>query len=437
MLTESLLTQRSDRANLRSILSNGCRLAGINWIETALSVVYFAVMARFLGPTLYGYWAYGIAAYALTAGLAGLGFDILVILRLGHDKRGGGEFLGLILSLRFAILCLGSVGFAGYALMAETDPLSRLVLLLLVPALLGRGVSLAVRMCFVAYERMADYARFVAWFRAAEATCGIIYLSAGGGLIGLVVLHALVWIGEASFGLCRMRSRLARYSLPLPLEWGPAATLLRQAAVLGLSTAANAWLSSGPIMMLRYSPVGMASLGQLAMVLSFAMILVGSAYAFFTAALPVLSRSARQANTEMRYGRVTALAILAAATVGAWIAGQVGPPLVRSVLGVDYATAGDLLAPSMLICGVILVPTAYCQTLLLVGHRWLVALADLAGGLCLALAFYPAVGRWGLDGAVSAIACSWLLRAALLIGMGEKFGSRSFRVPVALAPPVE
>jgi O-antigen/teichoic acid export membrane protein len=435
MLTDGLLPERSHRTNLRSILSNGCRLAGINWFETALSIVYFAVMARFLGPTLYGYWAYGIAAYALTVGLAGLGFDTLVILRLGHDKRGGGEFLGLILSLRFAILCLGSGGFAGYALMAETDPLSRLVLLLLVPALLGRGVSLAVRMCFVAYERMADYARFVAWFRAAEAICGIIYLSAGGGLIGLVVLHALAWIGEASFGLCRIHSRLTRYSLPL--EWGPAATLLRQAAVLGLSTAANAWLSSGPIMMLRYSPVGMASVGRLAMVLSFAMILVGSAYAFFTAALPVLSRSARQANIEMCYGRVTALAILAAAAAGAWIAGQVGPPLVRSALGVDYAAAGDLLAPFMLICGVILVPTAYCQTLLLAGHRWLVVLADLAGGLCLALAFFPAVGRWGLAGAVSAIACSWLVRAALLIGMGEKFGSRGFGMPVVLARPVE
>ena len=46
------------------------------------------------------------------------------------------------------------------------------------------GVALAARICFVAYERIADYAKFIALFRGAEAGCGIAYLVAGGGLIG-------------------------------------------------------------------------------------------------------------------------------------------------------------------------------------------------------------------------------------------------------------
>jgi O-antigen/teichoic acid export membrane protein len=421
------------RTNLWSILGNGARLMGINWIEAALGAAYFAVMARFLGPALYGHWAYGIAAYALVVGLAGLGFDAITILRIGQNKRDGGEFLGLILALRLVILLLGAAGFAAYALFGEPDPLSRLVLLLLIPALIGRGVALAARTCFVAYERMADYAKFVALFRSAEAACGIACLAAGGGLIGVVVLHALLWVAEASFGLWCVRSRLARYSLRL--AWRPATRLLAEAAILGLSTAATAWLATGPIMMLRHSAIGMALLGQFAIMLSLTMILAGSAFAFFNAALPVLSRSTRRAGVEMAYGRITALVIAVAAMAAACIAWRVGTPVVQEVLGTRYAVAGSLLAPFMLICGAILVPTAYSQALLLADRRWPLALANLTGGVCLALAFGPAVARWGLDGAVLATGCGWVVRAALLIGIGEHRAWQSLHVRLVGGAP--
>ena len=285
-----------------------------------------------------------------------------------------------------------------------------------------------LRICFIAYERMADYAKFIALFRGAEAGCGIAYLAAGGGLIGVVVLHALFWVAEAGFGLWRVRSRLTRYSLRF--EWRPATELLTQGAILGLSTAGYTWLATGPIMLLRHSMIDMAQLGQFAIVSSLIMILVGSAYAFFTAALPVLSRSARHANLGMAYGRITVLAIVAAAAAAACIGWLLAPRLVEWALGPAYALAGGLLAPFVLICGVILAPAAYAQMLLLSGERWSLALADLAAGICLAGALPPAVADWGLDGAVLATAGAWLVRAALLIGAAEMHAFRTRRVPL-------
>jgi O-antigen/teichoic acid export membrane protein len=413
------------RAARRSIFGNGARVMGVNWIETALGAIYFAVMARCLGPILYGYWAYGIATYTLLVGLAGFGLDILILLHLGRDKEGAADFVGVTLTLRLGLLGFAAIGLAAYALVAEAEPATRLVLLLLVPALAGRGVALWARTCFLAYERMADYARFAALFRIAEAGCGISYLAAGGGLLGVVVLHSLFWFGEGSFGLWRIRSRLTGFALHL--DWRFATDLLAQGAILGLATAAYAWLTTGPIMLLRYGGIAMAQVGQFAIVMSLTMILVGSAEAFCSAALPVLSRSARLAAIGMAYGRLTALAIAAATLGAAALAWAIGPSVAAWALGARYAVAGGLLGPFLLIGGLILLPIGYFQLLLVSGRRWPEAVANLAGAFWLAISLVPAATAWDLYGAIIATASAWLVRGVILITWGELHGARERR----------
>jgi O-antigen/teichoic acid export membrane protein len=417
----------------RSIVGNGVRLMGVNWVETVLGAVYFAVMARFLGPTLYGSWAYGIAAYTLIAGLAGLGFDTLILLRLGRAKQDSGDFLGLILTLRIGLLVIGAAALAAYALVAELDPTTRLVLLLFIPAVLGRGMAVAARNCFTAYERMAGYAKFIALFRVAELACGSAYLAAGGGLVGVVVLHAAVWLGEAGFGLSRVYSRLTRCRLHL--RWREAATMLAQAAVVGVSTVGFTWLVSAPIVLLGHAGVTLATLGQFAVASSLTMILVGSGHAFFVAVLPVLSRFASEPGAVLAYGRTAALGIGAAGAAVAGIAVLLGPPIVELVLGAGYTVAGAMLASFLLVGAVILAPTGYEQTLLVAGRRWPLALSYVAGGTCLAAGFFPAVAAWGLDGALAATAAGWLVRGAALIGMGEFDACRLRRHRLAAAAP--
>jgi O-antigen/teichoic acid export membrane protein len=409
---------------IRSVLGNGVSLMGVNWIENALGVAYFAVMARCLGPTLYGRWAYGMAAYALVLGLTGFGFDTLMVLRLGRDKHDAANFVGLMLTLRLAFLGLGVAGLAGYALAAEPDPANAIVLLLLIPALVGRGVALWARVCFLGYERMGDYLRVVTWLRSAEVGCGMVYLVSGGGLLGVVILHSLSWVGEAGFGLWRVRSRLTPFTLRL--DWRPAAEFLAQGAVLGTAAAAYIWLIAGPIVLLRHTGIGLAQLGQFAIVSSLTMILVGSAQAFFAAALPVLSRLARQGHSGMAsYGRLTALVIAGATAAAVGLGWLLGPPVAEWALGERYAVAGSLLAPFLLVGGAILAPTGYDQMLVLAGRRWPSAVANLGAGLCLTAVLAPAVAAWNLQGAVLATAGAWLVRAAILVGWGEMHGART------------
>lgn len=421
------VTAGATGAAARSIIGNGGRLMGVQWIETTLNAAYFAIVARCLGPALYGRWAYGIAAYALVIGLLGFGIDQLTMLRVGRDRDGAAGFVGLMLALRLTLLGLGAAALTAYALIAEPDPLSRLVLLLLVPAVFGRGVALTTRVCFLAYERMANYATYAALFRGAEAACGIAYLLTGGGLIGIVVLHGACWIGEAVFGLLLIRSRLAHYALHL--SWHRTRAVLGDGAILGLGTAATTWLSAGPILLLRHTSIGIAQLGQFAVMFSLTMILTGSAQAFFTAALPVLSRAVLPADAGLAYGRLAALVSTGAAIIAAAGAWALGAPVVALVLGARYATAGGLLAPFALIGGAILAPTAYAQILLVSGRRWPVALADLAAALCLAATLASTVNAGGLHGAVLATGTAWVLRAGVLIGWAEAQSACAMRRP--------
>ncbi|HEV8678226.1 MAG TPA: hypothetical protein VGQ90_02535, partial [Stellaceae bacterium] len=91
--------------------------------------------------------------------------------------------------------------------------------------------------------------------------------------------------------------------------------------------------------------------------------------------------------------------------------------------------------PFLLIGGAILAPTGYAQTFLLSGRRWPIALANLGAGLCLAAALAPAVAAWNIPGAVLATAVAWLIRALMLIGLGEIHGARTPSGCAAVAGP--
>ena len=263
----------------------------------------------------------------------------------------------------------------------------------LVPALLGRGIAIWARLCFLGYERIADYAPIVLLMRGAEVAGGTAYLAFGGGLPGVIVIHSVSWAAEAVFSLWLIRSRLSGFAFWF--SWRPAIELLKQGAVLGLGAAGYTWLVSGPIMMLRHTGIAMSEFGQFAIVSSITVILVGSVQAFASAALPALSRSAHIARPTLAYGRLTVLAAAGATILAAGTGWLLGRPVADLVLGPEYGMVGALLAPFMLIGGAILAPTGYAQTLLVSGRRWPPAMASIPACILLAVMLVPAAESLG------------------------------------------
>lgn len=398
---------------ISSIIRNGAFLMGSNWVETALRAVYLVAITRYLGAELYGVWAYAAAAYGFLLGLTGFGLEVLLPVRLGSDKRDAAGFVELTLSLRLGLLGLAALGLAAYALWAEPPGTTRLAVLLMIPALCGRGVALWVRTVFLGFERVGSYVKVAVAMRLAEVACGVAVLVSGGGLLAIVVLHSLAWVAEAAVGLSMVRRRLTPRRPRL--HTGRAAELLRQGAVLGLAASLTGWLVSGPLLLLRHVGGDLATLGQFSLAMQIAMILVASAQPFLATALPVLSRSdARDDPRVESYGRMTALAAILLSAAAAVLGFAFGPSLMHFVFGSNFALAGELLGLCLLIGGLVLAPTGYMQVLVVRGWRWPGVLASGMGGLLLVLTLPPAVAEWGAHGAAFATAAAWLMRAAVL-----------------------
>jgi O-antigen/teichoic acid export membrane protein len=401
---------------LRSILRNGSFQMGITLTESLLRAVYLVAIAHFISAADYGLWAYGGASYGLLMGLVILGFDFLIPSRIGADKSGAASFIGMTLALRLALLALAAGALATYAFTLEPPGPARIILLALIPALMGRGMALWARICFLAYERLGFYLPVTVILRSLEVGLGVLWLVNGGGLMNIVVLLSVVGVIEGLAGVVMVRWLLTEYRFGFSL--GEARAFLRKGAVLGLGGALGIWLIMGPLVLLRHATADLALIGQVGLALNVMMILVASAQSFMGAALPVLSRSLVRGDPRLAsYGRLTALASLGAAIPAGIIGIVLGPPAAVFAFGPDFATAGALLGPCLLVGGIIVAPTGYAQILAAKGRRWPGVWASGIGSVILVLAMAPLVQAWGGYGAVAAIALAWTMRAVIVSGV--------------------
>ena len=402
---------------LRSILRNGSFLMGVTLGESVLRAVYVVALAHFISAAEYGLWAYGGASYGLMMGLVIFGFDFLIASRIGADRSGDASFIGMTLALRLTLLALAAGGLAVYAFAVEPPGPARTILLALIPALLGRGMAVWARICFLAYERLGSYLLVSITLRALEVGIGVFWLLNGGGLMNVVYLHSFMGVVEGLAGIAMARWLLTEFGFAFSL--GAARAFLRKGAVLALGGALAIWLTMGPLVLLRHASADLALIGQVGLALNVMVILVASAQGFMGAAVPVLSRSLVRGDPRLAYyGRLTVLVSLGAAALAGAIGMVLGPPAAIFAFGPDFATAGALLGPCLFVGGIILAPTGYAQMLVAKERRWPMVWASGIGSVVLVLAIAPLVQAWGGHGAVTAIALAWATRAAVVIGAG-------------------
>ncbi|MHC4431271.1 MAG: lipopolysaccharide biosynthesis protein [Planctomycetota bacterium] len=403
---------------VRSILRNGGFMMGANLTESALRAVYLLALVRFITPVEYGLWTYGGATYGLAIGLVIFGFNFLIANRIGADRAEAESFIAMTLVLRIGLLVMAAAGMVVYAITVEPPGLGRTILLIFIPAILGRGLGIWARICFLAYESQGAYLLVSVTLRFIEVGLGLVWLANGGSLLNVVFLHSSIWVIEGLAGIVMTRWLLTKYVFDF--RTGEIILFLKKGTVLGLGGALGVWLIAGPLVLLRHVSADLVLVGQVGLALNVTMILVASVQGFMGSAVPVLSRSfAREDPRLNSYGRLTAFAALGGAVAAGAIGFAVGPPAATLALGPDFAIAGALLGPCLFIGGLILAPNGYAQILVIKGRRWPNVCANGVAGLVLLLLMAPAVGAWGGLGATAAIAMTWITRAVILVGVAQ------------------
>lgn len=402
-----------------SVLRNGGNLLGSHWAEAALRLAYAAAITRVLGAEQFGVWSYSLALYTLLIGIVGLGFEIQLPLRLGMSRDSLRTIGRTGLVLRLGLLAAASLALVAIALATEAPGDTRTAILLAVPAVFGRGLSIFARWVFVGLERTRVVVRVGVAMRFLEVLVGLAFLLSGAGILTLIVVHALAWIADGLVSSAILHRSTGAFGGRFDRQL--ARELLTRGLPLGSAAGLTQWLTAGPILLIKNLFNDLALAGQFALAQQITVLAVTSVQPFFIAALPVLGRvTARGDPSAARFGPVAGALSLLVFVAAALIAHLLGPTVAVWVFGPEFALTGQLIAPLLLVGGLMLAPAGYMQMLATRSIHWPDVVAGCLGALVLLVAL-PWLGTlWGIWGAVAATACAWLARAIVAVSLARR-----------------
>lgn len=335
-------------AGISSIAKNTLYLLGGRWLTTAIQGAYAIVLARMLGPELYGLYNYGLSWYMAFILFATLGLAAVLSREVGRDFEGRSKVVDRTMLIRlftsiFVAAASGSIGF-----FTESDPRVKNLLLLFSVALVGRSLALWTKEVFNAYESNAYYLFQQALFRPLEVIAGIAVLIAGGNITAVATVHALSWWLQAIGGFLFIAKRITPIKIRWP--WRSQRNIFSQGIIICLIQFMIFWPPFGVVILYRFLGGADFDLGQLALILGMFWIAFRIPESSGVAALPILSRAAARGDDRDRLFAETMLRINMIFGAAAGLLGMgLGLRLVTVVFGSNYELAGRLMGYAFLL----------------------------------------------------------------------------------------
>lgn len=333
-------------SSLKSLLTNASHIGAARFFNVISRTVYVLVIARVLGPELYGLFAYSQAWYMAFMPATALGGLFLFSRDKKPDQAHVEEILPLTLALRLSLSIIVSVSCATVGLMIEDNPEVRILFGMFTVALMARAISGVANQLFNFYEVSHLMLSQGMLFRSIELALGITVLLAGGGIIELGLVHTVSWCLQAARAVI-VANRIK--AIRLRFAWLEMFKILAtRGMVAGVGTALMTWMVQGPLIMARHSADLEPSLGQLALSIQAFAIASIAPLAVSTAVYPMLVRSiAREDGKDMTYvsgmWRATVLFGSTAGLTGL----AMGPWLADFLLGNQFALTGELVGISL------------------------------------------------------------------------------------------
>ena len=402
-----------------SILRNGGNLLASHWTEALLRLAYAAAITRVLGAENFGLWYYAMALYTLFVAAVGLGFETQLPLKLGTSQDRLPTIGRTSLTLRIGLLVGASLLLILLAYSMESAGPTRTAILVAVPAVFGRGLSLFSSWIFIGLERTVIVFRIAVTMRILEVIVGLGLLMSGFGIMALIATHAAIWVIDGLLSTAILHRSTGAFGGRFDRQL--ARELLIKGLPLGSAAGLTQFLTSGPILLIKNLFGDLALTGQFALAQQILVVAVTSIRPFFLASLPVLGRSTeRGERNAARFGpasgALSLLLFVAAALFAYWL----GPPIAVLVFGPEFSLTGQLIAPLMAVGGLMLAPVGYMQMLAARSIHWPDVVAGCLGALALLVAMPWCSTHWGIWGAVAATACAWFVRAIVAVGIARR-----------------
>lgn len=304
--------------------------------------IYVVILARVLGPKVYGMINYGIAWYLLFLPLTNMGLAVVLSRDVGKDRRKGSQTAALTLTLRMVSIFVAAAVYLSLSFFIEDDPASRSLVFVFAFALIGRSLAAWTENVYTAYEVNQYSFRQQSIFRPLEVVLGLLALIVWREALPVVIIHGLVWCLEAVYGLSMIHRRV--FPLRLGMNFVESSRIFLQGVPLGGAMLLMAFPNQGPLIFFRHVASPSDALGQLALAMQAFIILSYIPLALGSVTLPALSRSVAREDGKDRLFAETALRFsLLSGTFLILLGTAFGPWLTVQVFGDRYTQAGALI----------------------------------------------------------------------------------------------
>ena len=337
----------SNPSSPRALLAkNAAYLASARLLPRFLRVIYVIVLARYLGPELYGLFAYGQSYYLSILPITMFGLQIRLTKDIGISRENATAIMARTLAFQTGVAIAAALVSIGAAQLIEANVTVRHLLLVFSLAMLARAIVNWTQHVFVAFESTHYALKFEVFFRPIEIMIGLLVVLAGGRLLAVATVHALIWWAHVIAALVVIHRHLA--PVAFHCSWDDARALFRFGWPLSLNVFCSGFLLQGPIVLYRQLVPHALHIGQIAVVFQALTILCILPAAITASSLPALARSVhRQDGHYLRFTRNMMRFGYGFGAIAGLIGLTLGSMVIPGVLGADYAFAGALFGPAV------------------------------------------------------------------------------------------
>jgi O-antigen/teichoic acid export membrane protein len=411
---------------VHSIARNTAQLTAAQLVGFAARTIYVVLVARLLGPELYGLLAYSQSWYLAFLPLALFGLGPAMVHLVAGDRAQAPEVAARALAIRVLMTAIASVACIVVAWRVAPDPRAPTLISILVLALAGRAITAWAMHLYTAFEATHHALRQELVFRLLDLAVAATVLLAGGSIFQLVALNGIVWLAQATWALGVVR----RHFVPLRIDWRPAGwrPLVTLALPFLVTAAAVDWRAYGTLILYRNLTDDAVLFSQLALAMQALFITAALPQSLVAAAQPVLTRSAARGDgKDLAWaGAIQRLAFIVGATSGL-VGMAAGPDLFRLVLGDAYVHAGQLAGLTLWCLLPLMAGIGYGPVLVARGQLYLQMAASISGAVVMTATLPPLAQAFGERGVILAAALGFTLPPLLIFSLAVRRGWTDWR----------
>jgi O-antigen/teichoic acid export membrane protein len=423
----------NQKSALNSILTNSSNIFFAKSLNLFLRIPYIFVIAKVLGPELYGLLVYGQSWYLALLPFSGLGLGSILAVSQSKRDDNARELASLVLAARIVSVSLLFLISITMALYLEAESTTMWLLVLFSFAILGKGASSWAINMFNALEHSKYELRIESIFRPLELLVGIGLVILTKNIL-LVALSHTLFICLQGYMSCRvLQSKLM--PVRAKWEWQKLKSLIMSSSPMAISTPFNQLFLQGPVLLLKRVDAPLSMLGNFSLSMQAFMIINSLFTSVGLSAMPVLSR-VQQKSGVLKFARLS-IQLSVIIGFGFYLIGSVIiEPVVRWIFASGYENAATHTSVLLLA----LIPST-CKALLrsiLVSQRRLktIMMIDVIGIGVFVLSFTYLFSLLGFLGAIYALIIGFSASAMISIGCllqsGELHFTRDVLKPILL-----